>query len=104
MIRFIEKPNHAKAVEYVESGFLWNAGIFCFSVGTILDELAKYNPELIEHVNKAINLNLLNDQEECLLDLKEFSKAPDISIDYAIMEKSSKVSVVSCDIGWSDIG
>ena len=104
VIRFIEKPNHAKAVEYVESGFLWNAGIFCFSVGTILDELAKYNPELIEHVNKAINLNLLNDQEECLLDLKEFSKAPDISIDYAIMEKSSKVSVVSCDIGWSDIG
>ncbi len=104
VIRFIEKPNHAKAVEYVESGFLWNAGIFCFSVGTILDELAKYNPELIEHVNKAINLNLLNDQEECLLELKEFSKAPDISIDYAIMEKSSKVSVVSCDIGWSDIG
>lgn len=104
VIRFIEKPDHAKAVEYVESGFLWNAGIFCFSVGTILDELAEYNPELIKHVKKAINLNLLNDQEECLLELNEFSQAPDISIDYAIMEKSSKVSVVSCDIGWSDIG
>lgn len=104
VVRFIEKPDYAKAAEYVESGFLWNAGIFCFSVGTILDELVKYNPSLVEHVQKAMNLNSIDYQEECLLDLKEFSQAPDISIDYAIMEKSSKVSVVSCDIGWSDIG
>ncbi len=104
VIRFIEKPDHAKAVEYVESGFLWNAGIFCFRVGTILDELTKYNPEVIAHVDNALNLNASNDQEEYLLDINEFSQAPDISIDYAVMEKSSKVSVVSCDIGWSDIG
>lgn len=104
VIRFIEKPDHAKAVDYVESGFLWNAGIFCFSVGTILDELAQYNPEVIAHVDNALNLNASNDQEEYLLDINEFSQAPDISIDYAVMEKSSKVSVVSCDIGWSDIG
>ena len=55
-------------------------------------------------VHNALNLNASNDQEEYLLDINEFSQAPDISIDYAVMEKSSKVSVVSCDIGWSDIG
>ena len=73
-------------------------------MGTILDELAKYNPEVITHVDNALDLDAANEQEEYLLDIIEFSQAPDISIDYAVMEKSSKVSVVSCDIGWSDIG
>ena len=104
VIRFIEKPDYQHAVEYVEAGFLWNAGIFCFTVGTILDELNKYAAEVIEHVQKALDLSVVNDEYEYILDLEEFVQAPDISIDYAIMEKSAKVSVVSCDIGWSDIG
>lgn len=104
VVRFIEKPDYEKAVEYVSSGFLWNSGMFCFTAGTMLKELAEHAPEVLKAVTQAIQNQQGDSQEECLLGEKEFSQAPDISIDYAILEKSDKVSVVSCDIGWSDIG
>lgn len=104
VIRFIEKPDYAKAVEYVSAGFLWNSGMFCFTAGTMLKELSIHAPEVLESVKKSMQIASDHSMQEYMLDKQEFSQAPDISIDYAILEKSDKVSVVSCDIGWSDIG
>ena len=108
VLRFVEKPCEDVAKEYVTSGnFLWNSGMFCFSAGVILKEMEKHCPELlsavkncIEHAESAAGYHL--DQVE--LDPELFKQVPDISIDYAVMEKSDNVAVVSCDIGWNDVG
>lgn len=106
VIRFVEKPNFEDASKYVLSGkFLWNAGIFCFKASFFLAELEKHQPALYTNI-----YNCLDDQKkssmtsECAFNIESFSKLEDISIDYAIMEKSDAVSVVPCDIGWSDVG
>jgi mannose-1-phosphate guanylyltransferase len=106
VIRFVEKPNFEDASKYVLSGkFLWNAGIFCFNASFFLAELEKHHQAL--HANI---YHCLVDQKdsslttECFFKIESFSRLEDISIDYAIMEKSDSVSVVPCDIGWSDVG
>ena len=106
--RFVEKPDLATAQSYVESGrFFWNGGMFCFKVGVILDEFERYAPELLdtcvdasEHAGtvRAGGIDMLEYAQET------FESMADISIDYAIMERSERVAVVMADIGWSDIG
>ena len=104
--RFVEKPDAERAKEYVASGnFFWNSGMFCFRVGTLLDELAKHAPDVLTAcencwtaMNACHNGSMLEIPEEL------FAHVPDISIDYALMERSDKVAVVPADIGWSDIG
>ena len=106
--RFIEKPSLDKAAEFLASGsYLWNSGLFCFRVDAVLRELAQHAPSVLESVQAclggALQLQSLDvSQVELLADSFEF--APDISIDYALMENSAHVAVVPCDIGWSDIG
>lgn len=104
VVRFVEKPDHENAVKYIEDGYLWNSGMFCFKAGIILEEFNRYAPEVLKAVEQALRVSLDAEAQEYLLDKSSFVKAPDISIDYAIMENSDKVSVVACDIGWSDIG
>lgn len=106
--RFVEKPSKETALEYVESGrFLWNSGMFRFSVGAVLREMRVHCPELLKAVQDCVAKSeaisgrrgagaVLND------DL--FAKVPEDSIDCAVMEKSEHVAVVPCEIGWSDIG
>ena len=106
--RFVEKPDIATAEQYLSDGrFLWNAGMFCFQVSTLLDEMAKYAPEVLAaaraSVAQAQQLHG-NQCRQCELDPHAFSQAPDISIDYAVMERSDKVAVIPCELGWSDIG
>lgn len=105
-VRFVEKPNLEKAMEYVASGrFLWNAGIFCFHAGVFLNELRRHAPELLEKVEAALDASPDNATDKFILDETAFAAAPGISVDYAVFEKSDKVSVVRCDnIGWSDVG
>lgn len=104
VLRFVEKPDSAAARRYVESGrFWWNAGILCFKVRTFFSEMEKHCPVIL----RALENCLPRSQESAgLLNLDEdsFSLAPNISIDYALLEKSDKIAVVPCDIGWSDIG
>ena len=106
--RFVEKPNLETAQAFLASGnFLWNSGMFCLKASTLLDELEQYQPELIKSLTQTIeNSNVLkNDKIDQLeLDATCFAQVPDISIDYAVMEKSNRVAVVPCDIGWNDIG
>jgi mannose-1-phosphate guanylyltransferase len=106
--RFVEKPNLEKAKEYVASGrYLWNSGMFCFQAGVMLREMEEHCPVIlaatracIEGSRSAEGKGFSQLELEALL----FKQVPDDSIDYAVMEKSKNVAVVSCDIGWSDIG
>ncbi|MFD2884501.1 mannose-1-phosphate guanylyltransferase/mannose-6-phosphate isomerase [Pseudomonas lini] len=103
-----KKPNLETAEGYVSAGnYYWNSGMFCFRVGTLLEELRQHAPDVVEAVSKTIESSRLttSDKYRCLaLDADAFAEVPDISIDYALMERSSKVATIPCDIGWSDIG
>lgn len=106
--RFVEKPDLQTAESYLAAGnYLWNSGMFCFKVGTVLDAFAQYAPDVLNASTIAVERSRLTtaDRYRCLaLDPDAFGDVPDISIDYALMERSDKVVTVACDIGWSDIG
>jgi mannose-1-phosphate guanylyltransferase len=108
VVRFIEKPSLEKAQEYIAStNFLWNSGIFCFSVGSMIKEMKTHCPDILELTNICLNKSHIakaKDSTQLELDNHSFAKIPENSIDYAIMERSDKIAVVPCDIGWSDIG
>lgn len=105
--RFVEKPSLDMAKEYIASGnYLWNAGIFCFAAGTLLEEMARHCPEILEGARNCVLQAQARREATGPLELEGrcFSQVPDNSIDYALMEKSQCVAVVPCSIGWSDIG
>ncbi|MDL1957751.1 MAG: mannose-1-phosphate guanylyltransferase/mannose-6-phosphate isomerase [Candidatus Desulfofervidus auxilii] len=92
--KFTEKPDFETAKRYLEEGnYFWNSGMFCFDIKTMQEELAKFEPEIA----KIFDLSF----EETI---KNFSELPEISIDYAVMEKTNKAVVLPLDIYWSDIG
>ncbi|MEX3010155.1 mannose-1-phosphate guanylyltransferase/mannose-6-phosphate isomerase [Hoeflea sp. TYP-13] len=108
-VRFVEKPDLDTARHYVESGnFLWNSGMFCFKAGVMLDAMNIHCPEILqaseEAIKKGKQQTLDSRHLETELDEEAFLRAPKISIDYAVMEKVSNLSVVRADIGWSDVG
>ncbi|MHB1667826.1 mannose-1-phosphate guanylyltransferase/mannose-6-phosphate isomerase [Thiomonas sp.] len=106
--RFVEKPTLDKAREFIASGnYLWNSGMFCFRVDAVLQELAEHAPSVLESVQSCLGASrqLRGESDvQIELDATTFQYAPDISIDYALMENSKHVAVVACDIGWTDIG
>ncbi|WP_297846056.1 mannose-1-phosphate guanylyltransferase/mannose-6-phosphate isomerase [Pseudomonas sp.] len=106
--RFVEKPDVATAERYVAAGnYFWNSGMFCFQVGTVLEEFRKHAPDVLAAAAASISQSRLTTSAgyRCLaIDPDTFGQVPDISIDYALMERSEKVVTVPCDIGWSDIG
>lgn len=102
--RFVEKPDRATAERFVSSGtFLWNASIFLFRASTYLEELEKYAPDVRRQAEAALKLGT-QDLDFLRLDSDAFAKCPSISIDYAVMERTSRAAVVPADIGWSDVG
>lgn len=101
---FHEKPDAQTAQRYVDAGnYYWNSGMFCFKAGVFLEELQKYSPEIFETSKIAFN-NKKTDLSTFRIQHTDMAAIPEISIDYAVMEKSSKVKVVYSDIGWSDVG
>ncbi|MFN7094376.1 MAG: mannose-1-phosphate guanylyltransferase/mannose-6-phosphate isomerase, partial [Burkholderiales bacterium] len=106
--RFVEKPNLERAKEYITSGhYLWNSGMFCGTVETFLAEFEKYANPLLLATNNCLEHSLvdqLNQSRIVHLNGEHFIQAENISIDYALFEKSTKTAVVPCSIGWSDIG
>lgn len=108
VVRFVEKPSAGKAEAFLQSGdYLWNSGMFCFAAGTVLEEMAQHCPELLAAVRdcmKASKVATGDGFSQLDLDAECFAGVPDISIDYALMEKSRRVAVVACSIGWSDVG
>ncbi|HET9651474.1 MAG TPA: sugar phosphate nucleotidyltransferase, partial [Usitatibacter sp.] len=108
VLRFVEKPSLEKAKEYVTSGrFLWNSGMFCFTAGAVISEMQRHCPDILAAVRACMAVSKPTKGEGIVqveLDADSFGKTPDNSIDYALMEKSDRVAVVPCAIGWSDIG
>lgn len=104
--RFVEKPDLQTAQAYIETTeYLWNSGMFCFKAGVFLDELSLHAPEIFAAVNLCWDAMLpLSNPEIAKIPADTFKDVPSISVDYAVMEKSSKVAVVPADFGWSDIG
>ena len=102
--KFIEKPNKETAEEFVRSEkYLWNSGIFMFRASIYLEALQRYNNEIFLRCCKAYG-NAVKDLDFIRLAEEEFEKCPNISIDYAVMEKAEKVAVMPIDVGWSDVG
>lgn len=100
---FKEKPVLEKAEEYVSSGnYLWNAGIFIWKAANLQKAFEKYAPE-IDTLFKSGN-EVYNTPAEAQFILDKYPGSPDISIDYAILEKADNIYTIPADIGWSDLG
>jgi len=108
VLRFVEKPNLETAQEYLATGrFLWNSGMFCFSAGSLIRELAAHAPELLESARTCVAQSPVHNSAGVLLqelEARSFAALPDISIDYALMERSARVALVPAAFDWSDIG
>ncbi|MFA1028256.1 Mannose-1-phosphate guanylyltransferase/mannose-6-phosphate isomerase [Pseudomonas syringae pv. helianthi] len=106
--RFVEKPDAVTAQGYVDGGLhFWNAGMFCMRADAVLQELRTHAPDVLNAVSTCLGASPRkegNRELQIELDSESFALAPDISIDYALMERSEKVAVVPCQLGWSDIG
>ncbi|MGY1488099.1 mannose-1-phosphate guanylyltransferase/mannose-6-phosphate isomerase [Methylobacillus pratensis] len=92
--RFVEKPDRTNADTFLKQGYLWNSGMFVFRADTFMELLAEHQPELSAIINKLDSGNLA----------EEYAKLPNVSIDYGLAEKVSRVAVVPADMGWSDLG
>lgn len=103
---FHEKPDVHKAAVFLEKGnYLWNSGMFCFTAATLKSALEAYAPELYTSIFSCWkNIENQLDNQSINIDNALFSKLPNISIDYALMEKAKNTAVIPVDFGWSDVG
>ncbi|QRM53419.1 mannose-1-phosphate guanylyltransferase/mannose-6-phosphate isomerase [Sinorhizobium sp. BG8] len=102
--RFVEKPDRDRAEEMLASGnYLWNSGMFMLPVGPFLKELRVHASAVVEAVGDAL-AKAERDLDFERLDAEAFARAPDISVDYAVFEKTPIAAVVPSPITWSDLG
>lgn len=102
---FKEKPDAVTAQSYLDAGnYFWNSGMFCFKAGVFLEELKKYSPEIYEASKIAFENKAPITNNQLRITHEFMSVIPEDSIDYAVMEKSSRVKVIPSDIAWSDLG
>lgn len=102
--RFIEKPDLATARDYVASGdYFWNSGMFMFGARRYLEELARFQPAILDACRTAL-AGAVQDMHFTRVDADAFAACPEDSIDYAVMEKTADAAMVPLDAGWSDIG
>ncbi len=100
---FVEKPQAATAAKLVSAGLLWNSGMFVMSARRYVEELGQYRPDILASVTTTWEKRS-DDRDFCRLDAASFAACPAESIDYAVMERTTKAAVVPADIGWSDVG
>ena len=102
--RFIEKPELATAEAYLAAGkFFWNSGMFMFKASAYLDELQQHSPEILSACKASLEKSVI-DLDFIRVETESFEHSPSDSIDYAVMEKTTKAFVVPLDAGWSDVG
>lgn len=108
VVRFVEKPPLDQARAYVASGkYLWNSGMFLFSAGAMRREMQRHCPDILAGVAACLERSRVSgggQRSVVELDVESFEKVPELSIDYAVMERSGEIAVVPCAIGWSDVG
>lgn len=97
---FVEKPDRTQAEAYVRDGYLWNSGNFMVRADVLLDQLDEFAPE----VSAAARAALPAQSGAVMMLTEAFRRAPKISIDYAVMERSDRISVMPVDYRWSDLG
>ncbi len=101
---FTEKPDTQTAEGYLQSGdYAWNSGIFLLPARVLLEELARLEPEMLKACQDAL-ANAATDLDFLRLDPRSFERARSVSIDYAVLERTSQAAVVPVDFPWSDIG
>lgn len=111
-LRFVEKPDALTAQQYLGTGrYYWNSGMFCFTAGTILQAFKEHSPEVLaaaEHAMQSAQMQSSDKDKNhdvvTRFDPHAFGLQPDISIDYAIMERANNVTLVPAKFGWSDVG
>ena len=101
--KFVEKPDAAKAAEYIKGGYFWNSGNFMFRASVLLDEYRKFDASSVETVSNSVS-KAGRDLGFVTLDREAFGSAKAISIDYAVMENTARAAVVPVSCGWSDVG
>ena len=102
--RFVEKPDADRAKTYLESGeYSWNGGIFVFRAGALLEELGRHRPEMATRVHEA-TAKVRQEGARIYPDGEAFAAIEGDSIDYAVMENTTRAAMVPADMGWSDIG
>ena len=101
---FTEKPDAVTAQLYLEDGhYFWNSGIFVLHARTFLEELQRHAPEIREFAQLALDRAAM-DIGFLRLDQAAFAQCPNISVDYAVMEKTALAAMVPVDFGWNDVG
>jgi mannose-1-phosphate guanylyltransferase / mannose-6-phosphate isomerase len=100
---FVEKPDQPTAARYVAEGYLWNCGNFLFRADRMLEELARFEPEMLAAAKASVDA-IAQDLDFLRLPEKQFLQAPKKSIDYAVMERTAHAAVLPVSFGWSDIG
>lgn len=101
---FTEKPDLKTAEHYLATeNYFWNAGMFMARTALFLDEIKRYAPDILAHVQHSIE-GARHDLGHIMLDEESFARCADISIDYAIMEKTDRAAVVPAAFEWNDLG
>jgi mannose-1-phosphate guanylyltransferase/mannose-6-phosphate isomerase len=102
--RFVEKPDADTAASYIEErGYFWNSGMFVFRADILIAEMTRLAPDVLAAAREAL-AHSKRDLDFVRLDAAAFAKAPKISIDYAVMEKTDRAAIVPSTMGWSDVG
>lgn len=102
--RFTEKPDQSTAETFLkEGGYYWNSGMFVWRTSAILAEIQQYLPDVYRTVQTIIKEAKSGSTFQQAVE-KHFADMPSISIDYGVLEKSNRVSLIPCDIGWNDVG
>lgn len=102
---FVEKPDAPTAERFLNDGnYSWNSGMFMLKASTYMEELHRHAPEIARHAELAFE-SAKRDKDFLRLDAEAFAACPNVSIDYAVMEKTERAAVVAAaDLGWNDIG
>lgn len=102
--RFVEKPDSELAQQFLDDGdYYWNSGMFAFRASVLLDEVQRLVPDMLSGVRASVDAGS-GDDKQYKLDVEAFTRCPDISLDYAVMENTDKAVVVPLDCDWSDVG
>jgi mannose-1-phosphate guanylyltransferase/mannose-6-phosphate isomerase len=102
--RFVEKPDRETAEGYLaRGGYAWNSGMFLVSAGQLARETVKFQPEIVAACQQTLD-EAVEDLDFLRLDAEAFARAPAVSIDTAVMEKTERAAVVPVEIGWTDVG
>jgi mannose-1-phosphate guanylyltransferase/mannose-6-phosphate isomerase len=100
---FVEKPDRARAEQFLAEGLLWNSGIFLMQAATALAEMKRYAPDIFRAAEGALG-RARADEGAVLIDRAAFAAAAKRSFDYAVMEKTRRAAVVAAEFDWSDVG